>query len=221
MSGAAADFHHATQVLDSLSRILLLDTQERMHLYLLANQSIPAELPEDQGAISPMLQHVLDNMTLCPSFIADWRWNVLAWNQAACVVLGDFSAMNDRQRNVVWAMFTENYFKLLYDHWDVYAKSLLGRFRSTCGKYIEDAWLNQLAEDLKAQSPEFALWWPLHEIQNDSGIYKQLNHPIAGRLDFESSSFDIPDHSGYRLFVHVPRQGTDTASKMILLLGNH
>ena len=209
----------STQVLDSLSRILLLDQQERIHLYLLANQSIPTDIPDNKGTVSPILQHVLDSLALCPSFIADRRWNVIAWNKAACAVLGDFHKMNARQRNVVWAMFTEKYFKLLYDHWDIHAKSLLGRFRSTCGKYIEDPWLNQFIEDLKQESPEFNLWWPLHEIQNDSGVYKQLNHPAAGRLEFESSCFDVPDHSGFRLFVHVPLSGTDTASKMKSLTG--
>lgn len=208
----------SAQVLESLSKILLLDKQERIHLYLLANQPIPTDLPGYQGTVSPILQHVLDSLALCPSFITDRRWNVIAWNQAACVILGDFSKMNARQRNVVWAMFTEDYFKQLYVDWHLHAKSLLGRFRSTCGKYIEDSWLNQFIDDLKGQSPEFNLWWLLHEIQNDSGVYKQLNHPVAGTLDFESSSFDVPDHSGFKLFVHVPISGTDTAAKMKSLL---
>lgn len=208
----------SAQVLESLSRILLLDKQERNHLYLLANQPVPTDIPGYQGTVSPILQHVLDSLALCPAFIADQRWNVIAWNKAACAVLGDFCQMNARQRNVVWAMFTEDYFKRLYVDWDLHAKSLLGRFRSTCGKYIEDSWLNQLVEDLKTQSAQFNLWWPLHEIQDDSGVYKHLNHPAAGIIEFESSCFDVPDHSGFRLFVHVPLPGTDTAEKMKALV---
>jgi transcriptional regulator with XRE-family HTH domain len=204
----------STQVIESLSKVLLLDKQERIHLYLLANQPLPADIPGYQGIVSPILQHVLDSLALCPAFIADQRWNVIAWNKAACFIFGDFTEMNIRQRNIVWAMFTDNYFKQLYVDWEPHAKSLLGRFRSTCGKYIEDSWLNQFIDDLKTQSPEFDLWWPLHEIQNDSGVYKQLNHPVAGILDFESSCFDVPDNSGFRLFVHVPVSETDTAAKM-------
>lgn len=210
--------HVSAQVIESLSRVLLLDKQERIHLCLLANQPLPADIPGYQGTVSPILQHVLDSLVLCPTFIADQRWNVIAWNKAACAVLSDFNKLNARQRNVVWAMFTDNYYKQLYVDWDRHAKSLLGRFRSTCGKYIEDSWLNQFIDDLKAQSTEFNIWWPLYEIQNDSGVYKQLNHPVAGQLDFESSSFDVPDHSGFKLFVHVPLSETDTAAKMTLLL---
>ena len=208
----------SAQVLESLSKILLLDKQERIHLYLLANQPIPADIPGYQGTVSPILQHVLDSLVLCPSFIADQRWNVVAWNKAACILFGNFSEMNVRQRNIVWAMFTDDYYKRLFVDWDLHAKSLLGRFRATCGKYIEDSWLNQFIDDLKAQSTEFNLWWPLHEVQNDSGVYKQLNHPVAGILDFESSSFDVPDISGCKLFVHVPLSGTDTATKIASLL---
>ncbi len=210
--------HVSAQVIESLSRVLMLDKQERIHLYHLANQPLPTEIPGYQGTINPILQHVLDSLVLCPAFIADQKWNVIAWNKAASCVFGEFREMNARQRNIVWAMFTETYFKQLYVDWILHAKSLLGRFRSTCGKYIEDAWLNQFIDDLKAQSAEFNLWWPLHEIQNDSGVYKQFNHPMAGILDFESSSFDVPDNSGFKLFVHVP-SGTDTAIKMKSLLG--
>lgn len=210
--------HVSAQVIESLSNVLLLDKQERIHLYLLANQPCPIDIPEHQGTVSPILQHVLDSLVLCPSIIADQRWNVVAWNRAASLVLGDFSSMNVRKRNIVWAMFTDIRFKELYIDWEKHAKSLLGRFRLSCGKYIEDSWLNQFVDELKAQSVEFDQWWPLHEIQDDSGVYKQLNHPVAGRLDFESSSFNVPDYSGYKMFVHVPLSGTDTGDKIKRLL---
>lgn len=212
------DIHVSAQVIESLSRVLMLDKQERIHLFRLANQPLPSDIPESRKSVSPILQHVLDSLVLCPSFIADQRWNVIAWNKAACILLGDFEGMNSRQRNVVWAMFTDDYFKRLYNNWDMYAKSLLGRFRLTCGKYIEDPWFSEFIEDLRAHSTEFAKWWPLHEIIDDGGVYKHFNHPVAGNLEFESSCFDVPDNSGFRLFVHVPAPETDTADKMKQLL---
>ena len=210
--------HVSTQVIESLSKVLLLDKQERIHLYLLANQPLPADIPGYQGTVSPILQHVLDSLIFCPSLVTDQRWNVIAWNKAACLVLGDFSKMNVRERNIVWAMFTDNKYKQLLVDWNLHAKGLLGRFRSTCGQYIEDSWLAQFIDDLKMQSTEFNLWWPLHEIQSNSEVYKQLNHPIAGILDFEVSNFDVSDNSGLKLIVHTPLSGTDTATKMKLLM---
>ncbi|MDP4091956.1 MAG: helix-turn-helix transcriptional regulator [Bacillota bacterium] len=210
--------HVSAQVIESLARVLLLDKQERIHLYLLANQPLPADIPGYQGTVSPVLQHVLDSLTLSPSLVTDQRWNVIAWNQAACAILGDFSKMNIRERNIVWAMFTDNKFKQLYVDWKLHAKGLLGRFRSTCGQYIEDSWLAQFIDDLKMQSAEFNLWWPLHEIQGNSEVYKQLYHPVAGILDFEVSNFDVSDNSGLKMIVHTPLPGTDTTVKMKSLL---
>lgn len=210
--------HVSTQVIESLSKVLLLDKQERIHLYLLANQPLPADIPGYQGQVSPILQHVLESLIFCPSLVTDQRWNVIAWNKAACLMFGDFSEMNVRERNIVWAMFTDNKYKQLFVDWNLHAKGLLGRFRSTCGQYIEDSWLAQFIDDLKIQSTEFNLWWPLHEIQSNSEKYKQLNHPIAGILDFEVSNFDVSDNSGLKLIVHTPLTETDTATKMKSLL---
>lgn len=210
--------HVSTPVIESLSKVLLLDKQERIHLYLLANQPLPADIPGYQGTVIPILQHVLDSLIFCPSLVADQRWNVIAWNNAACVIFGDFNKMNVRERNIVWAMFTDNKYKQLFVDWNVHAKGMLGRFRSTCGQYIEDSWLAQFIDDLKMQSTEFNLWWSLHEIQSNGEIYKQLNHPVAGILDFEISNFDVSDNSGLKLIVHVPLSETDTATKMKSLL---
>lgn len=204
----------STQVIESLSRVLLLGREERIHLCLLAKQPLPSDIPGYQGTVSPALQHVLDSLVLCPSLVTDQRWNVIAWNKAACLMFGDFTKMNIRERNIVWAMFTDHKYKQLIIDWSQYAKRLLGRFRATFGRYIEDPWLAQFIEDLKMQSPEFNSWWPLHEIESNSEKYKQLNHPAAGILDFEVSNFDVSDNSGLKMIVHTPLAGTDTAAKM-------
>ncbi len=208
--------HVSIQVIESLSRTLLLDKQERIHLYLLANQPLPVDIPEYRGTVSPILQHFLDSLLFSPSLVVDQRWNVIAWNKAACLLLGDFSKMNARERNIVWAMFTDEKFKQLYVDWSMHAKGLLGRFRSTCGQYIEDSWLVQFIDDLKHQSTEFNSWWSLHEIKGSSGVYKQLNHPVAGILDFEVSNFEVADNSGLTLIAHTPL--SDTAEKMKSLI---
>ena len=209
----------SAQVVESLSKVLLLDKQERFHFYLLANQPLPAEIPECQETVSPALQHVLDSLILCPSFIMDQRWNAIAWNKAACAIFGDYNVMSVRERNVVWAMLTDKKYRQLFVDWELHAQKMLGRFRATLGQYIADPWLVQFIEDLKGQSAEFNLWWSLHEIQSNGENYKQLNHPLAGRLDFEISNFDVSDQANLKLIVHVPRAETETAAKMKALLG--
>lgn len=210
--------HVSTPVVESLSRVLQLDREECHHFYRLANQPLPAAIPEVRETVSPALQHMLDHLLNCPALITDQRWNVIAWNKAACTIFGDFDSMNERDRNIVWAMLTDCKYKELYVDWDRHAKGLVSRFRATSGKYIEDFWFAQFIDELKMRSPEFGLWWPLHEIQKNGELYKQLNHPQVGQLDFEISNFDVADHSNLKMAVHVPLPGTETAEKMQSLL---
>lgn len=213
--------HVSTSILESLSRVLLLDEAERRHLYLLANQPFSNEVAEDQRAVSPALTHVLDCLVYCPSFVTDQRWNIIAWNQAADLLYGSFREMSERERNIVWKMFTDEKQKELCPDWDRSAKHLLGNFRASCGQYIDDPWLTSFVEELKQKSAEFEAWWSLHEIDDSRETYKKLKHPTAGFLEFEVNNFDVTDGTGCKLIVHVPLPGTDTAAKMQVLLNNH
>ncbi|AJA49900.1 helix-turn-helix domain-containing protein [Clostridium pasteurianum DSM 525 = ATCC 6013] len=208
----------SAQVIESLSRVLMLDKQERIHLYTLAKQVPQADITSYERTVSPMLQHVLDNLVLSPAFIMDTRWNIIAWNKAACLVFTDFSKINMHKRNMVWMMFTNANYKQLFIDWKFHAQGMLARFRSNCGQYIEDPWLVQFVQELKRESMEFDLWWSKHDVQRNSEIYKKLNHPIVGTLVFEFSSFEVSDDPSLKLIVNTPFSETDTDMKIKLLL---
>ena len=206
------------QVIESLSRVLLLDKHERIHLFTLAKQPLTADIPAYQGSVSQTIQHVLDNLVLCPSFVMDQRWNVIAWNKAACLVFEDFGEMNAVEKNMVWRMFTNIKYRQLFIDWEYHARGMLARFRSTCGQYIEDPWLVEFIQAIKGKSNEFDLWWSQYDVQSMGETDKKLRHPIAGTLIFKFSSFDISDTSGLRLIVNTPCLETGTTLKMKSLL---
>ena len=205
-------------VVESLSRVLMLDEQERIHIYTLAGQALPTDIIPYQGTVSPILQHVLDNLVLSPSFIMDVRWNIIAWNKAASAVFTDFSKINVHKRNMVWMMFKYDDYKKLFIDWEFHAQGMLARFRSTIGQYIEDPWLVEFIEELKNESEEFNLWWSRHDVQRNSQLYKKLKHPIVGELVFEFCSFDVSDNSNLKLIVNTPFLETNTNIKVKMLL---
>jgi transcriptional regulator with XRE-family HTH domain len=207
------------QIIESLARALMLDNNERSHLYTLAKQALSPEQVPQKIEVSPIIQHVLDNLILCPAFILDYRWNVIAWNKAACIVFEDYGKLKVPERNMVWRMFKNKSYKELFYDWEYHAKGMIARFRSTCGVYVEDPYLFKFIEDLKQESEDFSLWWSLHNVQDSVEVYKKIRHPIAETLVFEFSSFDIGDNSGLRLIVNTPCPETDTAVKMKSLLG--
>jgi len=208
----------STSIIESLARVLLLDDQERNHLYSLAQQPAPVILPSCPAVVSPTIQHVLNNLVLCPAFVMDRRWNVVAWNRAAVLVFGDYAKMNARERNIVWMMFTNPEYQQLFIDWALHAQGTLARFRSACGQYIEDPWITGFLSDLRKKSAQFDLWWSRHDVQSNSEIQKKLNHPTAGTLVFEFCSLDLSDHTG-SLIINTPLQEEESIEKMKSLLG--
>ncbi len=208
----------STQILESLARALLLDRQEQKHLFTLARQSLPVELMTYEGFVSSSIQNVLDSLVLSPSLIMDQRWNVIAWNKAACLVFGDYSKMNIRNKNIVWNMFTSKDYRQLFVDWEFHAQSMLARFRAICDHYIEDPWLDEFLNELKKQSEEFDFWWSKHKVESISETNKKLMHPVVGEIIFEFNSFGLSDNDGLKLMVNTPLKDTDTTSKMKILL---
>lgn len=201
------------QVIESLSRTLFLNDEEEDYLRMLTTH--PTKLPKNALAtVRPTLQHILNSMQYCPSLITDQFLNVLAWNKASLVLLGDFESMNERDRNMVWAMFTDHRFRSLYENWDKQAMGLIGRFRLIRGQHVDNEWLSEFIKDLKEASQEFKSWWSLHDVMNNDDVYKILNHPELGRLEFEVCNFDMADDSGLKMIVHTPKDGTDTDLKI-------
>lgn len=208
----------SAQVLESLSRILMLDEEEARHLYTLAHQTSPKSIPPHQQIISPMLQRILDSLSFSPSMILDTRWNVVAWNKAATVALFDFGNISVADRNCIWLMFTNPNYKKIFDNWEQQAQGLIARFRAECGKYIEDPWVTEFVQKLKNESKEFDKWWSMHDVETEKEYYKVFNHPIAGKLTFEHTSFFVADNMNLKLFINSPAPDTDTEIKIKKLI---
>src|SRR5262249_42952772 len=78
----------STQVLESLVSALHLNANEREHLFLLAHQQPPPARAIEPETVSATLQRFLDHQGLSPAFVLGRRWDVVAWNDTARVVLG-------------------------------------------------------------------------------------------------------------------------------------
>jgi transcriptional regulator with XRE-family HTH domain len=206
------------QVLESLVQALQLNAHEREHLYLLACQHLPPEMPEVNETVSPTLQHFLDHLGTSPAYVTGQRWDIVAWNEAACAVFGDFRRMTKRERNIVWRTFTSPTHRQLLVDWERNAQHILARFRASCRHFLGDPWLTELVEDLKLTSSEFREWWPRHDVQGASEGRKALNHPSAGLLLLEHLTFQVDDALDLKVTVYIPTNEADTPSKLQCLL---
>jgi len=204
----------STQVLESLARVLMLDKQEAIHLYTLAQLAPPTNFPTYNETVNPMLQHVLDSLQFSPSTIMDAYWNVITWNKAATEILLDYSKINVYKRNALRIMFTNEKFKKTFTDWESSAQGMIARFRTIYGKFVDDPWIEEFVKDLKNESSEFNLWWQMHNVKMEEEIFKTINHPILGQLKFEYTSYLVSDNNNLKMTVFTPLDGTDTEEKI-------
>ncbi len=198
------DIHVSIQVLDSLAHTFRLTPAEKAHLFLLAGQASPAQPLPQQEQISPFLSHFLEHMGSSPAYIMGRRWDVLAWNEAACRVFANFATMPIEERNIVRFFFTDEEYRRRWVDWEGVAQRVLAQFRASSSQYRNDAQFGALITELQQRSPEFVCWWSQHEVQERQDGQKEFIHPEVGSLVLEHGTFQIDGSPGLKMVVYLP-----------------
>lgn len=211
----------SAQILESISSALQLAPDERAHLFLLAQQSLPPTPPPLKDIVSPAIQHILDSLGAIPAYMTGRRLDILAWNRAACAVFGDFSLMPYRQRNLVWFAFTDIAARRLFVDWEGFAQSVVAEFRADCGRYIgEEPKYAEFIEDLQNISPEFQQLWSRHDVLRRTEGVKELNHPTVGQLILEGITFQVNNVPDIRIDMYTPVPKSETTNKLQKLVSS-
>ena len=211
------DIHVSVQLLESLARVLQLDANERAHLFLLALRQPPPVETFLPSTISPTLQQFLNQLGTTPVCVVDPRLNVVAWNAASRVVFGDFATRSERERNLIWLLFTAP-LRQLNEEWEELARVYLAQFRAGYGRFINDPWWATQIAELSRISLEFRELWARNDVLNMSEGRKAVHHPLVGELTFDFLWFQTVDSGDLRLLIHTPRSNSGTAEKIERLL---
>jgi transcriptional regulator with XRE-family HTH domain len=201
------DITVSEQVLESLARILQLESEERRHLFVLARGMVPvADESSEIASPPPGLQAVLDALGTNPAYLVDHRFNLAAWNASACRVFGDFSLLSERERNRIWYMFVHPSSRQLFVNWELAAYHAVMNFRAAYDQYIGDAWFEHFLTDLQQKSPEFRTLWAQHNVEAACSFYqeKELNHPQVGRLSLSSTVLIVPVDPPLQMVTFTP-----------------
>jgi hypothetical protein len=212
------EIHVSVQLLESLASVLQLDADERAHLFLLAVRQPPPIEPYSPPTISPTLQQFLDQLGPIPACFVDTRLNVVAWNAAYCAVFGDYTPLSERERNLIWRLFTAPLPRLGDPAWEQFARMYLAQFRAEYGRNIRDPWWAEQIAELSRISPEFRELWARHDVLNVSEGRKLTQHPLVGELAFDFLFLHMFDSSDLRLLIYTPRSRSGTAEKIERLL---
>jgi transcriptional regulator with XRE-family HTH domain len=205
------------EVLAALSRALRLDSVERGHLFAL-HEEAPAEAsPSCPEVVGEPLRRMLASLTGQPAFVLGRRWDVLAWNRAAVALFGDYAKREGDARNIMYMLFADPAHRQTLVDWEPLARISLAMFRVDASRHAGDPDFERLIGTLKRSSLEFLKWWPQYEVQVLVPGHKRLDHPKAGRMVFEYTSFNAPG-TDLKLVVYTPLAEERSVEKLERLL---
>src|ERR1700749_356283 len=194
----------SADVLDRIARALLLTDVEREHLFLLGLGRPPEVRYRRNESVTPRLQRVLDALDPSPALIRTAIWDVLAWNRAATVMLGDYGALPPHQRNVLRVIFLDPRARAVQYNWESVARHVVGTFRVDAARAGAAAEVGPLVDELCRLSPEFRTMWRDNDVHTHGEGVKHIRHPVLGPISFEYSAFAVDGRPDLSMVVYIP-----------------
>ena len=207
----------SADVLDRISRALMLTDVEREHLFLLGLGRPPEVRYRKSEGVTPRLQRVLDALDPSPALIRTAIWDVVAWNRAATVMLGDYDSLPPHQRNVLRIIFLDPRARAAQYDWESVARFVVSAFRVDAARAGAAAEVEPLVDELRRLSPEFAAMWRDNDVRSHHEGVKHIRHPVLGPLAFEYSAFAVDGRPDLSMVVYNPATPAD-ADKISTLL---
>jgi transcriptional regulator with XRE-family HTH domain len=200
----------SADVLDRISRALMLTDVEREHLFLLGLGRPPEARYRKNDGVTPRLQRVLDALDPSPAIIRTAIWDVVAWNRAATVMLIDYGSLPPDQRNILRYVFLDARARGAQYDWESVARFALGAFRVDAARAGAAAEVESLVEDLCRLSPEFRAMWRENDVSSGHHeAVKHIKHPVLGPLAFEYSAFAVDGRPDLSMVVYNPATPED------------
>jgi len=198
------------QVLGALSRALILDRDQRAHLFYLVD-----ELPESESSreVPPTVLNLLAGLDDFPAYAIDACYDMLAWNAKAVHLMGNLDRLRPEQRNILQSNFlsprtSEN---LANESTKLFLQNCVADLRASYARSPGDVKLRDMVDELLRTSPEFGEMWADHRVEVRRVVTKRAIHREFGPLEFDCQVLDVPG-TAVRLIVYVPQPGSPTAT---------
>ena len=207
----------SASVLDAVARALLLDEIERAHLFDLAKPKPAARRSPRPQRVRPEFRRLLHSLDHLPAFILGRRLDVLACNNLALALIGDFESFPAEERNMARYMFLDAEARDRYVDWERCARDTVHVLRMDAGRHPDDPQLSALVGDLSIQSPEFRRWWAEHDVKERTHGTKRYRHPLVGDVTVQYETLRLADDPDQSLMIYTAEPGSESETALRLL----
>jgi hypothetical protein len=150
-----------------------------------------------------------------PAQVVSPRYDIVGWNRAQAALMGDYSKVPARYRNILWLLFTQPAWRDLIVEQDDVAY-VVARFRANMAEHVgEPAWM-ELVRELSEVSPRFVELWERHDVATGTGRVKQYLHPQIGLIRLVSTALTLSDRPGFRIVAGTPADEESRAAMLRL-----
>lgn len=199
----AREIRVSENVLDALSRALLLDSHERAHLFNLAGAP-SAVVTAESDTLDPAVGILLERFGTYPAAVVNSRSDILAYNSAYGALIGDIASVPFDRRNLVWLMFTSAPFRTLLVDWEHAARRVVASLRASYADHMSEPVWRSMIKRLQDASPTFYEYWQEHRVGGPENVVKQFRHPQLGLLRFNATHMWLTQRVGNRMMVYTP-----------------
>jgi DNA-binding XRE family transcriptional regulator len=204
------------QLLGSLATALRLTTEERDHLFRVADAAPPSRSVVPRH-VTPGVQRMVDRLGDVPLAVFTAAHDTLLWNDLWAALTGDPERLLGIERNLVWRHFMLGHDGIEYDddHHEEFSSDLVADLRVAVGKYPGDPALAELVARLRRESPEFERRWAVARVAEHRASRKTL-HTAVGPITVDCDVLSVPG-GDLRIVVYTAVPGSDDADKLDLL----
>lgn len=118
-----------------------------------------------------------------PAYALNGRWDVLAWNESACRLLGNFASVAPVDRNILRMIFLWQHWRDLFVEWECVAASSVAQFRAETARHSGSPELLEFTSRLARDSEEFAHLWHARAVDTPQLKTKRLRHAELGLIE--------------------------------------
>jgi transcriptional regulator with XRE-family HTH domain len=207
-------------VLEGIARALQLDEAERAHLFDLVRATTStsrARRRPSQERVRPIVQQILDSMSMTPAYVRNGRLDVLAANPLGAALYSDVFADPVRPPNSARFLFLNPRAEQFFIDWETIAYDAVAILRAEAGRDPFDKRLTELIGELSTRSEEFRVRWAAHNVKSHRSGIKRFHHSVVGDLILNFEAFDLAADPGQRMLVYTAEPGSPSHDALTLL----